>query len=223
MNKLIVKKTGDGSSTIHNTKLDENYHSTYGALQEAVHVFIENGLKKTISNFKSSNRLDILEVGFGTGLNCFLSLKYALSKKQNINYTGIECYPLDFEILNQLNYALSNNEKIMFDDLHLSKWGELINITPNFKLTKLNIKFQNFISENKFHVIYFDAFGPRVEKFLWHIDVFRQCFQLLYYGGSLVTYCAKGQVRRDLISSGFKVERLQGPPGKREMLRAVKK
>jgi len=223
MNKLIVKKTGDGSSTIHNTKLDENYHSTYGALQEAVHVFIENGLKKSISDFNINKRLNILEVGFGTGLNCYLSLQYAISNKQNISYTGVESSPLELDVIHQLDYKLSKEEKVLFKKLHLSNWGDSVHISPYFKFFKQNIKFQNFVSKSKFDVIYFDAFGPRVENFLWHINIFNQCFQLLNNNGSFVTYCAKGQVRRDLISSGFEVERLPGPPGKREMLRAIKK
>ena len=104
---LSVKKTADGSSTIYNSELDENYHSTHGALQEAIHVFIENGLKKSISDFDINKRLNILEVGFGTGLNCYLSLQYAISNKQNISYTGVESLPLELDVIHQLDYTIS--------------------------------------------------------------------------------------------------------------------
>jgi len=222
MNELVVKQTADGTSTIYNAELDENYHSVHGALQESVHVFIKNGLNKLFNENKNKNQFNILEVGFGTGLNCYLSLQEGKINSKFLNYVGVESMPLKFEIINQLDYNLTKNQKLDFNNLHYSNWNEATNISPNFTLTKEKIEFQKFETKQKFDLIYFDAFGPRVEKVLWHIDIYRKLFMLLKKNSILVTYCAKGQVRRDLISVGFSVDRLPGPPGKREMIRAKK-
>ncbi len=222
MNKLSIKNTADGSSTIYNSELDENYHSTHGALQEANHVFIQNGLKKVLVDFKSNKVIHLLEVGLGTALNCFLTFKYVQSSNVQINYYGIESFPLSLDIINQLNYKLSIQEKSEFEALHTTQWNKSVKISDNFSLNKENLIFQNYKNKQLFNLVYFDAFGPRVEPYLWDIKIFEKIFNMLTSEGVLVTYCAKGQVRRDLIEVGFKVERLPGPPGKREMLRATK-
>lgn len=222
MNKLSIKNTADGSSTIYNSELDENYHSTHGALQEANHVFIQNGLKKVLVDFKSNKVIHLLEVGLGTALNCFLTFKYVQSSNVQINYYGIESFPLSLDIINQLNYKLSIQEKSEFEALHTTQWNKSVKISDNFTLNKENLIFQNYKNKQLFNLVYFDAFGPRVEPYLWDIKIFEKIFNMLTSEGVLVTYCAKGQVRRDLIEVGFKVERLPGPPGKREMLRATK-
>jgi tRNA U34 5-methylaminomethyl-2-thiouridine-forming methyltransferase MnmC len=222
VNKLIIKNTADGSSTIYNSELDENYHSTHGALQEANHVFIQNGLKKAFEDFKSNKVIHLLEVGLGTALNCFLTFKYIQSSNVQINYCGIESFPLSIDIINQLNYKLSIQEKSEFEALHTTKWNKSVVISDNFILNKQHLIFQNYKNKQLFNLVYFDAFGPRVEHHLWDIKIFEKIFKMLTVNGILVTYCAKGQVRRDLIEVGFKVERLPGPPGKREMLRAIK-
>lgn len=222
MDNLIVKNTADGSSTIYNSELDENYHSTHGALQEANHVFIQNGLKKALLDFKSNKVIHLLEVGLGTALNCFLTYKYVQSTNIQINYCGIESFPLSLDIIHQLNYKLSIQEKSEFEALHTANWNKSVEIADNFILNKQHLIFQNYKHNQLFNLVYFDAFGPRVEHRLWDIKIFEKIFKMLTVDGILVTYCAKGQVRRDLIEVGFKVERLDGPPGKREMLRAVK-
>jgi len=222
VNKLSIKNTADGSSTIYNSELDENYHSTHGALQEANHVFIQNGLKKVLVDFKSNKVIHLLEVGLGTALNCFLTFKYVQSSNVQINYYGIESFPLSLDIINQLNYKLSIQEKSEFEALHTTQWNKSVKISDNFSLNKENLIFQNYKNKQLFNLVYFDAFGPRVEPYLWDIKIFEKIFNMLTSEGVLVTYCAKGQVRRDLIEVGFKVERLPGPPGKREMLRATK-
>lgn len=222
VNKLSIKNTADGSSTIYNSELDENYHSTHGALQEANHVFIQNGLKKVLVDFKSNKVIHLLEVGLGTALNCFLTFKYVQSSNVQINYYGIESFPLSLDIINQLNYKLSIQEKSEFEALHTTQWNKSVKISDNFTLNKENLIFQNYKNKQLFNLVYFDAFGPRVEPYLWDIKIFEKIFNMLTSEGVLVTYCAKGQVRRDLIEVGFKVERLPGPPGKREMLRATK-
>jgi tRNA U34 5-methylaminomethyl-2-thiouridine-forming methyltransferase MnmC len=219
---LIIKKTSDGSTTIYNIDLDETYHSIHGALQEAIHVFIKNGLENFLTNSKNGKPTNILEIGFGTGLNCLLSLDYSKKKAFKINYTGIEPHPLSGDLIEKLDYGFDNNNKIIFNQLHKSKWNEFTELITDFNLKKLNCKFQDFNDNELYDVVYFDAFGPRVEEYLWDINIFRKIYKMISLNGLLVTYCAKGQVRRDLEKVGFIVERLPGPPGKREMLRAKK-
>lgn len=220
--KLLVKNTSDGSSTIYNVELDETYHSIHGALQEAIHVFIKNGLENYILNSKTKTLINIIEIGFGTGLNCLLSLDHIKNKTSKINYTGIEPFPLSDDLIEKLDYKFNTHQKLIFNEIHKIKWNKSVELKKNFTLKKVNYKFQDFNNKNLFNIVYFDAFGPRVEEYLWNIKVFEKIYKMLSNNGLLVTYCAKGQVRRDLQKVGFIVERLPGPPGKREMLRANK-
>lgn len=219
--EIIV--TNDGSKTIHLPDWNESYHSIHGAVQEAQHVFIKSGLSEI-----TKPEINILEVGFGTGLNAILTLNKAKETKQTINYSGLEAYPVQLDELKNLSYVdlpeIKENDDL-FWQLHSSKWKELIEITPIFKLKKI----QTFLDEfqpiaNTFDLIYFDAFGPRVQPEMWTLEIFKKLFKSMKDEGVFVTYCAKGQVRRDLIEAGFQVEKIPGPPGKREMLRGrVKK
>jgi tRNA U34 5-methylaminomethyl-2-thiouridine-forming methyltransferase MnmC len=214
--------TGDGSITIHLPEWNEQYHSKHGAIAEAVHVFIKTGLTHWI-NENDSNEVSILEIGFGTGLNAFLTLLEATKKNLQINYTGIEAYPISDEEIKQLNYAilLDTSEEI-FLKLHQSNWGASSEINQNFTLTKHEQLFSEINDPNLYNVIYFDAFGARVQPELWTEAIFKRMFVALKPNGVLVTYSAKGSVRRAMQAVGFVVERLPGPPGKREMLRATK-
>ena len=220
LNKTAVNKsrtrelvqTADGSFTLFIPEVEETYHSTHGAVQESMHVFIENGLKACHKEV-----IRVLEVGLGTGLNALLSLQHA-SKK--IDYCALEPYPLSKEILNELAASRSDQFEMKF---HVSNAGEWISIQENFSFVRMEVGLEEFSSEEKFDVIYYDAFGPRVEPGLWTLERIQQCFDLLNEGGIFVTYCAKGEVRRNLQASGFVLERLAGPPGKREMLRGVKR
>lgn len=219
LNKTAVNKsrtrelvrTADGSFTLFIPEVEETYHSTHGAVQESMHVFIENGLKAC-----DKEVIRVLEVGLGTGLNAMLTLQHATKK---IDYCALEPYPLSKDILNELAASRSDHFEMKF---HVSKAGELISIHEHFSFVRMEVGLEEFQSEEKFDVIYYDAFGPRVEPGLWTLERMQQCFNLLNEGGIFVTYCAKGEVRRNLQAVGFVVERLAGPPGKREMLRGKK-
>ena len=219
--KREIIKTSDGSTTIHIPEWNEQYHSIHGAIQEANHVYINNGLK-----YKSSNEIAVLEIGFGTGLNSFMTFLEAQENKLFIEYVGVEAYPIFEEELLKLNYVAelgATQFTKIFESFHSCSWEEKHQITPNFSLLKRKQFFHEIDDENKFDVIYFDAFGARVQPELWTEEIFFKMFLALKSEGVLVTYAAKGSVRRAMQSVGFSVERLPGPPGKREMLRAIKK
>lgn len=207
--------TEDGSNSLYLPEFDETYHSRHGAIQESMHVFIENGLKSI-----NKKNIKILEFGFGTGLNALMTL--INSKEKQIEYAGVEKFPLDIPLLNQLNYAKNKEEHALFEKIHSVDWNKKAVITDDFSLEKIKSDFINFQSNEKFDIIYFDAFAPRVQPELWTKEVFEKVFSLLSKGGILVTYCAKGAVKRTLKEVGFEVIKLPGPPGKREMTKAVK-
>lgn len=205
--------------SLWNSELDETYHSRHGAWNEAKHVFIDSGL----TPLSSRSELRILEVGFGTGLNCYLT---ALSQEQNqrIEYVGLEAYPLEMNILKELNYAeRKDGDEDLFHLMHRAEWEVEVKIRPNFFLTKVQSKLETFQPDKQFDLMYYDAFGPRAQPEMWEKSIFEQIFSMMHQDGVLVTYCAKGQVRRDLMACGFEVERLEGPPGKRHMLRGTKR
>lgn len=218
--KREIIKTSDGSTTIHIPEWNEQYHSIHGAIQEANHVYIQHGL-----NYKTTNEIAVLEIGFGTGLNSFMTFLEAQEKELLIEYIGVEAYPILQEELLKLNYVTkldATEFTKVFESFHLCSWEEKHQITPKFSLLKRKQFFHEIDDENKFDVIYFDAFGARVQPELWTEEIFLKMFLALKSEGVLVTYAAKGSVRRAMQSVGFSVERLPGPPGKREMLRAVK-
>lgn len=210
--------------TIHLPEWNEQYHSKHGAIQEARHVFLKMGLYYLQENRKFSE-LSILEIGFGTGLNAFLTLLEAENLKLKINYTGVEAYPVSSKEIRHLNYpeaAGAGNREDLFKKLHECEWEKELAISDCFSLTKRQIKFDEIRVAELYDLIYFDAFGARVQPELWTKEIFEIMYRALKNRGVLVTYAAKGSVRRAMISAGFKVEKLPGPPGKREMLRAVK-
>jgi len=217
---IQFKETHDGSKTLYRPDINETYHSIHGALNESMHVFIKMGLDE----FKNQN-INILEIGFGTGLNALLTL---LNKTENqeINYTSLETIPLSDEITNQLEYHTlieHPQSKVLFESIHQVDWNKEIEIKKGFWLHKIENSIQETdLPKNHFDLIYFDAFAPNKQPELWEIEIFDKMFDILKLNGKLVTYCAKGQVRRNMNESGFATERLQGPPGKREMLRANK-
>lgn len=216
--EIIV--TADGSSTIHLPDWNEQYHSKHGAIQEAYHVFIKSGLQ-----LFSDRNLSILEIGFGTGLNSFITFLEAQKLNLLVNYVGVEAYPVASEEIEKLNYVSELNAKSsmeVFQNMHQQNWEEKLEISDQFYLTKRKQFFNEIKDEKVFDLIYFDAFGARVQPELWTEEIFEIMFKSLQFGGVLVTYSAKGSVRRAMQTVGFKVERLPGPPGKREMLRATK-
>ncbi|GAA4306631.1 tRNA (5-methylaminomethyl-2-thiouridine)(34)-methyltransferase MnmD [Aestuariibaculum suncheonense] len=224
--KREIVITGDGSSTIHLPLWDEQYHSKHGAIQEAYHVFIKHGLRHYLEVYPKSESVSILEIGFGTGLNAFITLMEADKLKPSINYCGVEGYPVVKEEIIQLNYPKQLNveaQENLFLNLHEVSWEEKHVITQQFSLTKQNRFFTEIKDKEVYNLIYFDAFGARVQPELWTEDIFKKMYDALQYNGVLVTYAAKGSVRRAMQAVGFSVEKLPGPPGKREMLRATKK
>lgn len=233
--KRKIITTGDGSKTIQIEEWNEQYHSTHGAINEANHVYLKHGLlffcSELFSEFKidaeesNNTEISILEMGFGTGLNTFLTLLEAEKCQLSITYVGVEAYPVLKEEIEVLNYVelISPEHKKEFQKLHNSPWDKTIQISDFFKL-KREQKFFNEVNYSKtFDVIYFDAFGARVQPDLWTETIFRLMYEAMKFNGVLVTYSAKGSVRRAMQAVGFEVERLEGPPNKRHMLRAIKR
>lgn len=221
MEKKIFK-TKDGSITLHIPEWNEQYHSTHGALTEALYVFIDKGLFYTINQFGNSG-IHILEMGFGTGLNALLTYLQSQENKWNIEYSTIEAFPLSVEDVEVLNYPeLLNVSPETFLNFHQLPWEETHRISENFSFTKRNGFFEEIRDIGKFDLVYFDAFGIRVQPELWTEENFNLVYRALKPKGVLVTYAANGRARRAMQEVGFRVERLDGPPGKRQMMRAVK-
>lgn len=219
--KKEIVKTRDGSNTLFVPELDETYHSSHGAIQESLHVFIRNGL-----NFQSAlNDISVLEVGFGTGLNAFLSFIESIQTNRKITYTTLEPYPLEWDVVSKLNYMdLIFNAKYsdFYQKIHSCAWESFLEISSNFYIKKQKLKLQDVVFDNEFDVIYFDAFAPRVQPDIWTEQIFASMYKALRLDGVLVTYCAKGSVKRALKHVGFELQSIPGPPGKREMSRAIK-
>ena len=220
MEREIIK-TLDGSTTIHLKEWDECYHSKHGAIQEAKHVFIKNGL-----SLFENKPVSILEIGFGTGLNAFITFLEAQQKLQKIDYVGVEAYPVDAKEVLAMNYVdeleAGDFEKI-FQKMHEVEWDQKNEISSEFYLTKRKQFFDEINDFETFDLIYFDAFGYRVQPELWSTEIFQKMYNSLKSNGVLVTYAARGVVKRNMIEVGFTVEKLACPPGKREMFRAFKK
>ena len=217
--KREIIRTEDGSTTIRIPDWDECYHSKHGAVQEAYHVFIKNGL-----SLFQGKPLSILEIGFGTGLNAFITAMES-AHHGSIDYVGVEAYPVSAEEIKAMNYAQaigSGQFQYLFDAIHASNWEKPVAISGHFTLTKRQQFFHEISDASSFDLIYFDAFGYRVQPELWTEDIFGRMFRALKDEGVLVTYAARGVVKRNLQAVGFRVEKCPGPPGKREMMRAFK-
>lgn len=218
--KREIIQTLDGSTTIHLKEWDECYHSKHGAIQEAQHVFIKNGL-----SLFENRPVSILEIGFGTGLNAFITFLEARKMNQSVDYVGVEAYPISSEEVLLMNYVAELNagsDDAVFKKMHESNWGEELILSNDFLLTKRKQFFEEIDDLEKFDLIYFDAFGYRVQPELWSTEIFEKMYNSLKSKGILVTYAARGVVKRSMIEVGFTVEKLEGPPGKREMFRARK-
>ena len=201
--------------TLYHEGLDEIYHSRRGALTESMHVFIGQGLKPA-----EKNLLSVLEVGFGTGLNVWLSLLHR-REDQELWYTAYETHPLDASVWSQLNYG-EGKLAASFEWIHQAEWGGFVDIAKDFHLRKLNASINHMVEEHQYDLIYFDAFSPEKQADLWSVEIFLKMYVALKPGGRLVTYCSKSLVRRNMEAAGFKVFKRPGPPGKREMLEAIK-
>ena len=217
MKKTVPVKTRDGSYTLFSEAAGEHYHSTYGAVQESEHIFIRAGLEGYAGQ---KNELRVLEIGFGTGLNALLTLKWAEKNRRKVSYTGVEAFPLAVDTVTKLNYAglLEISEDVF---LKLHHCGKPLAVSPFFAIQVLHMRFQDFLPENQaFDVVFFDAFSPESQPEMWTEKGFTKLFKALSDGGVLVTYSCKGTVKRALKAAGFRIEKLPGPPGKREFLRA---
>lgn len=215
-------ETQDGSHSLFSEQYGVSYHSKYGAIQETQHVFINAALR-----FKAvvQKEISILEIGFGTGLNAYMTLLEAAKRNLAVQYTAIEAYPISLPKASTLNYpTLLKDEKFSshFLQMHSADWATSIPITEQFKFIKRQIKFETIDYDNQFDIIYFDAFAPNSQPELWEADILGAMYKTLKKDGVLVTYCAKGVVKRTLKAVGFQIEALKGPPGKREMTRAIK-
>ena len=219
MDDLEIITTSDGSHTLRNKSLNETYHSIHGAVQESMHVFIVHGLQYYIEQH-GSKEISILEVGFGTGLNALLTLRYAIQQNIRIRYTTIEPFPLHEEVWSKLNYSDRDQRANEFKALHTAEWNSEVSIASEFSILKMRTTLEEVELGDAYHVIYFDAFAPSVQPGLWGYASLEKVVKVLKRGGVFVTYSAKGQLKRDLRSLGLVVETLAGPPGKNEMVRA---
>lgn len=218
--KRNIIKTRDGSTTIHIEEWDECYHSRFGAIQEAQHVFIKNGL-----SLFENQAVSILEIGFGTGLNVFVTFLASQKSNQTIDYVGVEAYPVTVEEAALMNYVSELNaedQRPIFEKMHECNWEEKKGLSDNFSLTKRKQFFTDIDDVEKFDLIYFDAFGFDVQPELWSTAIFQKMYNALKTNGVLVTYAARSVIKRSMIEVGFTVEKLPGAPGKREMFRARK-
>jgi tRNA U34 5-methylaminomethyl-2-thiouridine-forming methyltransferase MnmC len=221
MNTHEFSITQDGSHTLISPDFGVSYHSLYGAIQESRHVFIEAGLRyKALSSIE----VDVLEIGFGTGLNALMSLLDTRHRQTLIRYTGVEAYPISPEQAAMLNYADILGEPGLHQlllQMHTAPWAEPIALSPLFQFTKLHQRFEELRFRQAFDIIYFDAFAPDTQPELWTPELFTRMYEALRPGGVLCTYSAKGLVKRNMRQAGFSTEALPGPPGKREMTRGV--
>lgn len=210
--------TNDGSHTIVNEQFNESYHSQHGAIMESRHVFIEAGFQRI-----QKSQVAVFEVGFGTGLNAWLTLLEAEKNKQHVYYESIELYPIEISTSNALNFAaLTGGNLQQFALLHLCEWSKPVAVSPHFTLHKVRVNLLDYSIQEIFDVVYFDAFSPDTQPELWSKDIFSKIYKSLNHNGILTTYSSKGLVKQNLRAAGFTVQRLQGAGGKRHMLRAVK-
>lgn len=217
--KRELQETADGSHTLFIPEMDEHYHSVNGAVQESRHVFIEAGLHR-----QKKKDITVFEVGFGTGLNAYLTLLDAENEDRSVDYFSVELYPLDPALVRTLNYGdmICREKKMLFTALHIAAWNEPVKITDRFTLHKIEGDNNSCTLPEDMDLIYFDAFAPDKQPEMWSQDIFNKLYAHTSEGGILTTYCAKGVVRRMMQKAGYSIERIPGPPGKREMLRAIK-
>lgn len=219
MNTIKIITTHDGSPSLWNEELQEAYHSRHGAIQESVHVFIKQGLDQ-VGHLPT---VRVLEIGLGTGLNAWLTASWAIRNQKAVQYYTLERYPVPDSIWRQLNYTQVATESTLFQNIHLAPWQQWSQLNSYFSIYKAEESLQEVVLKDwQVDLIYFDAFAPNKQPEMWELPILQKVIATLSKGGVFVTYCAKGQLKRDLKSFEMKVESLPGPPGKREMVRAIK-
>jgi len=221
MEEIKIIMTEDGSHSLFRKDLNETYHSFHGAMQESTYVFIKMGLEAYLEKYNVT-QINVLEIGFGTGLNALLAAEFAEEHAVNIYFETLETIPLDSEIYQNLNYRNQSIGKELFLSLHECKWEKDVAITPHFTLKKIKQSLLEYQESPNFDVIFFDAFAPSKQPELWEKEVMEKMFKSLHKNGMFTTYCAKGQLKRDLKEVGLQVTTLPGAPGKKEMVRAEK-
>lgn len=222
MSPLRIIPTGDGSHSLLNEELQETYHSVHGAIRESAHVFIDHGLKHFVNQFPEKKDVRILEIGFGTGLNVLLTLQQSRTISFKIRMESWEKYPLPPDIIAGLNHGDLLDQAEAWKQIHEAPWGFETNLSSTFSIFKRKGDVVSDTMTGVFDVIYYDAFAPSKQPELWSREVLSKVIAQLNPGGVWVSYCARGQVKRDLASIGLKVETLPGPPGKKEMTRAIR-
>lgn len=217
----ILRPTDDGSYTLHLEEMDETYHSTHGALTEAQYVYIQNGFSRV-----ETKHINILEIGFGTGLNVLVTLD-AFLKQENIapiHYHSLEKYPVDNQIISELHYGalLHPDRNDIFEKIHTAPWGESVEIIPGFTLHKQQIDLLTDDLKGNFDLVYYDAFAPSKQPEMWSNNIIQKVVDTMKEGSLLSTYCVQGDAKRAFKTAGLKLKRLPGPPGKRHMLIGTK-
>jgi tRNA U34 5-methylaminomethyl-2-thiouridine-forming methyltransferase MnmC len=219
---MNLVKTGDGSHTIFVPEYNEHYHSSFGAITESQHVFINTGL----ALFRSGKKITIFEIGFGTGLNALLSCIFAIENKMHITYYALEKNPVDNHFIMQLNYPAmvptSGNATELFQTIHHAPWDQTITIAEGFYLHKIHADLVGYVPWFRYDLVYFDAFAPEKQPEMWSQEIFNALYHNLNPHGVITTYCVKGDVKRKLKQAGFQIQKLPGPPGKREILRGTR-
>lgn len=219
--KIIL--TADGSATVYVPEIDATFHSRHGALAESLHVYVEAGLAYFRHAHPGNEHCRIFEMGFGTGLNAWLSARYAAEQRYPVFYEAVERYPLSAEAVQQLNYVtIAEAGAADWQQLHEVPWEQPSVVNDAFTLLKRNVDLLHWQADAPFNVVYYDAFSPGDQPELWTEEVFRRLYDALLPGGVLVTYCSKSVVRKALQAAGFTVHKVPGPWGKREILRAIR-
>ena len=202
--------------------MDVTYHSHHGAVQESLHVFMEAGWDEALRTF-SEGTLKVLEMGFGTGLNALLTMQATIAADREVQYTALEKFPLSIEMATQLKYGDDAQAQHTFGDIHRAGWGRSIGLSPSFSLCKKATALEDFTSNDRYHLFFFDAFSPTAQPELWTEEIFRKLYDMAQQGAVLVTYCSKSIVRKAMAAAGWQVTKIPGPRGKREMVRAYRR
>ncbi len=217
-----IIETEDGSHTLRLSGTNVTFHSNRGAIQESSHIFIQSAFDYFVQKNPSKKVLQVFELGLGTGLNALLTAIAARKSNKQVVYKAVDLYPLPGTVFNKLNYASILNEVELYKIIMQTGWEQLLYVDPFFKIQKMNIGIEQYNFTEQYDMIFFDAFAPEDQEELWQIPIFEKLLNAMQPGGVMVTYCSKTVVRRALEAAGFVVEKISGPWGKREIVRATR-